>query len=611
MLDPTTRALFSDALRPPSGHTVDLALGTTFTLSLRMLFLPPLAMAAHDRETELPSGDDETKPDTLALLESIRRYADRTTLYCHAGGIGPLAEYPRLLTFAEDSLVQVVPRTPGHLFHPKLWALRFKCDGSLIHRLLISSRNLTDDRSWDTLLVLDEDTSGDGIDGTPAADFVRSLPSLALGHIAPGRADQAADLARTLTNARFKPPDPFTAGTLWPLGLNATNGWPMPAKTDRALVISPFLDAQAAHRAQARARPVFVSRAETYDRVGGRAFSHADVRVLSPHAEAEFAEPSPGNPDRPSEVRSGLHAKVIVWDQGPTGHVFTGSANVTTAAYSGNVEFGVLLTGPRRTCGVEAMLPTDQQTRDRVAFGHILEPHTITDLEPKPDPVFDAERDITRFHEEILRAGPALVVQPQEDGRFTVTLSFASPLPVGPGTTRVRLISRSRVERLPLNEGRWAGVPLLELTPYLELVTRAPIPDREDPLELTCILKAELIGAPDSRSAEVLRSYLGSEEAIVRYLRFLLDEVDSGLAWDELDPLGPGEPAFAGPQRFEDLAILEPLLKAAAEGSEALDRVQALLRDLEVDRDGSGAVPADFLDLWEAVWSAARGGGRP
>lgn len=608
MLDPTTRALFSDALRPPTGHTLDLAVGTTFTLSLRMLFLPPLAMAAHDRETELPSGEGESKPDTLALLESIRRYADRTTVFCHAGGVGPATDYPRLLTFAEDSLVQVVPRTPGHLFHPKLWALRFKHDEDVIHRLLITSRNLTDDRSWDTLLVLDSDPDGAGIDGAPAADFIRALPALAVGPVAPGRAEQAADLARTLTTARFQPPAPFTGGTLWPLGLTATNGWPLSVQPDRALVISPFLDAASVTRIQARTPPVFVSRAETYDRVGGHAFAQADVRVLSPHAEAEFADQTEGKARRPSEVRTGLHAKVLVWDEGATGHLFTGSPNVTSAAYSGNTEFAVHLAGPRRTCGVEAMLPTDVQTRDRVAFGHLLEPHTIAHLDPQPDPAFDAEREITRFHEEVLRAGPQLVVGAGEDG-FVVTLSFARTSPVGPGATTVRLISRSRVERTRLDEGRWTGVPLLQLTPYLELVTRAPIPDRDD-LELTCILKADLIGAPENRATEVLRSYLGSEDAIVRYLRFLLADVDADLGLDDLDLPGPGERSATGPQNFEDLAILEPLLKAAANGSEALDRVQALLRDLGVDREDRGVVPADFLELWESVWNAAREGER-
>lgn len=610
LLDPTSRALFADALRPPSGYTMDLAVGTTFSLSLRMLFLPPLAMAAHDREAGLPGDDDETKPDTLAILESIRRYADRITLYCHAGGIGPQKDYPRLLAFTEDSVVQVIPTTPGRIFHPKLWALRFRRGDLLCHRLIVSSRNLSDDRSWDTILVLDETADEADMSGLPAADFVRNLPSLAVGPIAAGRAEQAADMARTLTGAHFQPPAPFTTGELWPVGPGFATNWPLPPEPDRALIISPFLDAGAVARVAAQTRPVFVSCAETYDQLGGLVFEQADVRVLSPHAEADLDGSVDSGPGRPSEVHSGLHAKVLVWDEGLTGHLFTGSPNVTTAAYSGNIEFAVHLSGPRRSCGVAAVLPNEPQTRDRIAFGHILEAHTIAQPDPQPDPMFDAELMLTRFHEDVLRAGPQLVLEPEESGQFTMRLAFRGAIPVSPGTTWVRPISRSRIERTGLAEGQWLGVPLLQLTPYLEIATSAPIPGRDEPLELACILKAELLGGPEGRASEVLRSYLGSEEAIVRYLRFLLDEVDGGLEWGELDPLGSGEPARTAAARFEDLAILEPLLRAAADGSDALDRVHALLRDLRVHKDDNGVVPTDFLDLWEAVWSAARESGQ-
>lgn len=121
------------------------------------------------------------------------------------------------------------------------------------------------------------------------------------------------------------------------------------------------------------------------------------------------------------------------------------------------------------------------------------------------------------------------------------------------------------------------------------------------------MLKSELAGAPDDRAGEVLRSYLGSEESLVRYLRFLLDEADVGSVWDDLE-LGDSEGDRAGARQptFEDLAILEPLLRAAADGSESLERIQALLRDLGVGPDQPGVVPQDFLQLWQAVWDAAR-----
>lgn len=150
----------------------------------------------------------------------------------------------------------------------------------------------------------------------------------------------------------------------------------------------------------------------------------------------------------------------------------------------------------------------------------------------------------------------------------------------------------------------------MQLTPYLEIVTHVSVPGQDD-LEVATVLKAELVGAPEDRAAEVLRSYLGSEENIVRYLRFLLDEVEIGSVWDDLhlsDAEGEGPRGPFG--TFEDLAILEPLLRAAADGSEALDRVEALLRDLGVRPEEPGVVPEEFLSMWQAVWHAAREAGR-
>src|SRR5699024_10066778 len=158
------------------------------------------------------------------------------------------------------------------------------------------------------------------------------------------RPRQAADLASTLRNAWFELPHPFTGGSLHPLGLEATTTptWPVPERPDRAVVVSPFLDAPTTTRIRARETPVVVSRADAFELVGAGAVRHTEVNVLNPHAETEFASTTPRT--QPEEVRTGLHAKLLVWDQGPTGHVFTGSANATRAAFHGNVEFGVLLT---------------------------------------------------------------------------------------------------------------------------------------------------------------------------------------------------------------------------------------------------------------------------
>jgi hypothetical protein len=177
MLQPTNRLMLVDALRPPAGFVLDTAVGTTFTLHLDALLLATMSFAMFDHL----DGADGT-PDPIALLESVRRHADNITVFAQAGAMSGPRNHPPILAYLEDSVVPVRSPKPGHLFHPKVWALRF-VDGAdqVRYRLVILSRNLTLDTSWDTIVQLDGVPSVDppnyiGVVG----DFLDRLPDLAV-----------------------------------------------------------------------------------------------------------------------------------------------------------------------------------------------------------------------------------------------------------------------------------------------------------------------------------------------------------------------------------------------------------------------------------------------
>ena len=174
MLAPEDRHLLTDALRPPDGFSVDAAFATTYTLDLHSLLLAPLAMAAFDHTDGDAAAVDAATP--VALLEAIRRHAGRTVVLCQAAGIHVPPTYPRLAAFAEGMVAEVKP-PPGGTFHPKIWVLRFiDSDGAMRHRFVCLSRNLTGDRSWDTVLVCDEEIdASQALDPQPVATFVTEL----------------------------------------------------------------------------------------------------------------------------------------------------------------------------------------------------------------------------------------------------------------------------------------------------------------------------------------------------------------------------------------------------------------------------------------------------
>ena len=143
MFEPGQRRLLHDTLRPPEGYRFDCAVGTTFTLDLLALLSVPLAFTFRDPE----DGDGQLASDPLALLESARRHASRTVLFCHGGQTGVPRPGQSALAFLEQSVVTALPPARNGaqgVFHPKIWALRYQADGMPTrYRLVCQSRNVT------------------------------------------------------------------------------------------------------------------------------------------------------------------------------------------------------------------------------------------------------------------------------------------------------------------------------------------------------------------------------------------------------------------------------------------------------------------------------------
>ena len=384
MLDPGDRLVYLDALRPPEGYSLDSAIGTTYTLDLTALLVIPLSMALfpHDEESPLR--------DPVLVLEALQRNAERVSVYCQRGGIKVPSIEHRLYTLIERMVVEVAPPDDADgraIFHPKTWLLRFtQDDGPARYRFLCASRNLTFDRAWDTLFVIegDVDTAADPFErNRPLADFIRALPGLAVRPPDTAHDESARHMLEELPHVDFRLPDgsPFDHQhwRFHPMGIVGHREWPFPASADRVLVVSPFLSSGVlAEIADDVAWACLVSRPAELARLGPRALEpFAEVRVLADTIEDEAAQ-APGVDSRVVEGEfdglgsdgvggdglgsdgvggdrlgsdglgevgdtgdvtdaasgqdaGGLHAKIFVMETGDQARVFVGSTNATAA----------------------------------------------------------------------------------------------------------------------------------------------------------------------------------------------------------------------------------------------------------------------------------------
>ena len=603
-LAPEARVLLTEALRPLPGYRVELAVGTTYSLDLTALLLAPLSFAVFDQAN---SGDINAI-DPIRLLEAVRRHAEHTTVFCQAGGIHVPSNYRSILTFTEDSIMEVMPVHEGAIFHPKVWALRFiNQDGHRSHRVLILSRNMTLDRSWDTALVLDEDEDG-AIDARPAADFVRRLPGMAIPSVADDRVRQINDLADSLSMARLAAPAPFTEGKLLPVGLTSDRVWPFPERAERLLAISPFLTEPAIRALAALTEHrTLVSRPESLELIGSEPLRGWSVNVLQRLAETDpsidITEASPAITEF-SGTNEGLHAKTFVFDlAGGRSVTVTGSANLTSKKWGRNVEFEAVLSGPSQDCGVAAVLDGSSEAP---GLGSLLEAYSVSGEAVVGDAEIETLNAIERFHQQLAVNAPNLHVTAVDDDTVEARLRLTVPRDP-PGRTTIWLASLPKgAHGQELGESLTWRIAPSNVTPFIAVETT--VGDGAAAATRRCVIKAALTGAVDGRRQDAVFSVLRSKQDVLRYLVFLLGDPSYDALFAQLagidrersgDDTKPGSAASA-------IALFEPLVRATGRDEDALARIASLMDELRGLPNGDELMPDGFDQLWAVVWQVHR-----
>jgi hypothetical protein len=315
---------------------------------------------------------DEVLGQPLALLEGAERISERLAIFCDAGHIQAQTQpQSRLCSLLEKMIIEVAA-PQGGAFHPKIWVLRFKPQsgtGALKMRLMVLSRNLTRDRSWDISLCLDGDITHRVAPGNrPIVDLLKRLPRIAVQPVSEDVRTLTLGVAADLNRAAWVLPEHFDSLSL------AVNGigpevW-SPSACSRMGVISPFCDDTTLTQLArlSREKPVLVGRSDELAACSVKTLAlYERVSVLDDMAASEDGEEA-----EPESLR-GLHAKAFIQEVGWDTVLTVGSGNATQAALANrkvvnNVEVFATLTGKSSKVGsVEDILGAQ-------GFGRLLCP---------------------------------------------------------------------------------------------------------------------------------------------------------------------------------------------------------------------------------------------
>ncbi|WP_122523670.1 MULTISPECIES: phospholipase D family protein [Pseudomonas] len=589
MLNPhSDRIDYGDKLAAPEGFTLSHAVATTYSLDLETLLCLPLALSF----SCTPEGD--LKADKLALLEAISQLKGKVKVFFQQGSIKVPRQFNLLFSLLEPLLVPQVPTQAFSAFHPKLWLLRFTDQGKKVrYRLLVLSRNLTFDRSWDLAVALEGELAG------ARSDDNQGLVAL-LKALMPGAEDfrrELALLAKELPRVTWDRPDGFSALSTLPEQPRQSPLLSCP-NADTVMVMSPFLHPDALDQLkQGRERRWLFSRAQELERLGQERLQGWECFALNPRLiDGE---------DELSHARAqDLHAKMVLLQEGPLSHWHVGSANATRAALGGsaepprNTEFMLRLSSSNARQSAH-QLRAELVGSEQEAKGIFL-PHRFGALSLQPEQ--PTEECLRRLLHRLIQADWCMRAAADANGTYRCIIE-CPPEVLVPDDNWV-------IEAQPLVSGQpqvlaphleWEGVGLAQLSAFLILRVVA---GAEVTSELVIKLRLEIDGG-DNREQHITTTLIDSPHKLLAYLHMLLSpthvhrgdprETEGGSNVSDAD-------AFIG--EMLNGPLHEALLRCAARQPQKLQRIDDILVKLA---ETENLIPPELHSLWAQYQAFSRG----
>ena len=585
---------YGEMLIPPQGYRLAKAIAATYSLDLNTLLSIPIALFY--AQTLEGTGEGER----IQLLEAIQRCPEVLRIYHQKGRIHVPRNQNRLYGLLEDCVVGVLPKSADSSFHPKVWILRYESDsGPVRYRLIVLSRNLTYDRSWDIAANLDGDVTETVQErNQPLVDFARYL----LDH---ETFADAESFVEGLSRVEFSPPKGFNGNFRFhPIGIGKYRN-PIQSQTGEGVIcITPFVhDAAIAKlRQNVPEQRWLFGRREELRRLKQETLEGINTYCLSSViVDGESISNSEDGDSEPLEQN--LHAKLFIYKRKGRGNIwFVGSANATKAAFERNVEFLLEMRGSSDAVQFETILDDLLGPERDVGVFEPFQPNA----EPVDEDTQQALEQRVRQLEfdlfdslEVIRAE---LVQSENTRNFDLLLTLQ------PGGT---VWTDLEVKLAPFNsdhttqvlapagptEFRFENINESNLSRFL----RFEIYHNKE-LQRAFLMKIDIAGMPTSRISKIIKGIISDRDKFFEYLRFLLaDDFDKEAGNGGND--GGNKPADDASGLWDVTSpIFEQLLITASRRPGRLKEIDGIIQQLMEgdEQDDKRVVPQEFLTLWEA-----------
>ena len=599
MLNPGEDRLdYGNILIPPDSYILDFAVGATYSLDLDALVGVCIALGLS------VESDSNIMKDPVCLLEAIRRTGDKLALFCEAGQIYLPRKLSVVYTLLEKMVFQVVTKAMKGIkypsFHPKFWLLRYANKEEVLYRIVVLSRNLTFDRSWDICFYMDGKLGEETDKNIPVADFLKYLlKQLPKSEIA--KAKQIRQLIKELDYVNFETGmKEFYDFEFIPSGVPCSEGGIysmldtslIKGENDRfeksfheLLVISPFLSKDIIRQFNERSRWIenteymLITREMSLEKLRPEDCDNFRIYVLKDEIVDGEAAISDGESDY---YKQDIHAKVYMLRKNSNTELYLGSLNASHNAVYGNIEFMLLLKSKNRHTNMEK-LKADIFNGDEDGANNPFKEVELS--EHKKLKEVDEAGELNFLIKQINRYKFYALVTENRD-YYDVNISvedYEKPdaditlSPIFAQTGEVEFAKNMLFEKLSINS----------LSEFYVLFICDNAGNK-----VKRLIKIETEGIPNEREGKVISSIIG--ENFYRYVEFLFgdDYITSALRANSGNCQGSLGKSYAF---MENMPLLyEKMLKKAATEPESFTEIEKLIRLLPKD----SVVPETFKKLY-------------
>ncbi|MFZ4412027.1 MAG: phospholipase D family protein [Bacteroidales bacterium] len=587
---------FGKQLQPPHGFQIDYAVATTYSLDLYALLSIPLAMYYNQ------ALDSEVSEDNFQILESIQNLQKNLKIFCHKGKIAvPKSTSVNLIAFIENCVNEYLPADANQSFHPKVWVLRFKSTSSkeIRYRLIVMSRNLTFDKSYDIAYTMEGSPSGKGKEQNE--ELVKLMKLL----------DQKSTFANDrfihdLSRVSFELCTNFESYdfSFFPkrdakLSIDLKNSY------NKRMVVSPFLSDEMVNLLKAKSgKPLIIfSRKNELNKLSPKTTENTDAyyfsQKIADHQLYENIDEGGKDDYLFYEWDNNLHAKLYLREDSKFTYWDLGSANCSNAAFYRNVEFMIHLKSKYSELNIDN---TQKALLSEYNGVKVFQKYVRSDEQSEAMP----EEDYRRIEFELIKCLEDLnrfkaYLQLSENSK-NYDLYIEMQLPTIFDGKRYELQCCPvgiKGEFQKLDQSKTLVFPeihLYKLSSFIHWQIKVLATGEI----LDIVSKASIENMPEHRLNNILKSIIDNPDKFMQLLSALLADQPMGANEHEVEQSWLKQNGINNSSSNIYFPVYEELLINLSRSPERLLRLSALIEKLN-DFEDQQIVPKEFTTLWNKI----------